>query len=61
MFLKTFLKDDSGAVTVDWVVLSAAAISLALATFAAISTASQNTSAATSGTLQSGLIHTSFD
>ena len=34
--LKTFLRDDGGAVTVDWVVLTAAIVGLALATVALV-------------------------
>jgi len=35
-FLHKFITDDSGAVTVDWVVLTAALVSLGLAVFMAI-------------------------
>ena len=35
-FIKNFRKDDSGAVTVDWVVLTAAVVGLAVAAFTAI-------------------------
>jgi Flp pilus assembly pilin Flp len=37
-FFKNFSKDDSGAVTVDWVVLTAAVVGLAIAAYSAIDT-----------------------
>ncbi|MEX5598793.1 hypothetical protein [Pseudophaeobacter sp. C1-32P7] len=37
-FIKNFRKDDSGAVTVDWVVLTAAVAALAGAVYTAIET-----------------------
>ena len=36
-FIKAFLKDDEGAVTVDWVVLTALVGGLAVAAFTAVS------------------------
>jgi Flp pilus assembly pilin Flp len=39
-FFKTFRKDEAGAVTVDWVVLTAAVVALAGAAFSSIQTAS---------------------
>ena len=35
-FFKNFSKDDSGAVTVDWVVLTAAVVGLAIAAYSTI-------------------------
>ena len=35
-FLKNFRKDEAGAVTVDWVVLTAAVVALAIAAYGAI-------------------------
>ncbi len=35
-FIKNFRNDEDGAVTVDWVVLTAAVVGLAIAAFAAI-------------------------
>lgn len=35
-FLKTFRKDEDGAVTVDWVVLTAAVVGLAIAAYTTI-------------------------
>jgi len=37
-FLNTFVKDEDGAVTVDWVVLTAAIVGIALAIIAVIRT-----------------------
>lgn len=37
-FFKNFSKDESGAVTVDWVVLTAAVVALAVGAFGVIST-----------------------
>ena len=37
-FIKTFRNDEDGAVTVDWVVLTAAVVGLAIAAFTAIET-----------------------
>lgn len=36
-FFNKFLKDESGAVTVDWVVLTAAVVGLAIAAYSTIS------------------------
>ena len=36
-FVKTFLADESGAVTVDWVVLTAAIVGLGIAVMASVS------------------------
>ena len=36
--IKTFRKDEDGAVTVDWVVLTAAVVGLAIAAYTAIET-----------------------
>jgi len=37
-FIKNFRKDEDGAVTVDWVVLTAAVVGLAIAAFSSINT-----------------------
>ena len=47
-FIKNFRKDDSGAVTVDWVVLTAAVCALAGAAYTAIETGSTDLTDATS-------------
>ncbi|MCD9148425.1 hypothetical protein [Pseudophaeobacter flagellatus] len=46
-FIKNFRKDDSGAVTVDWVVLTAAVAALAGAAYTAIESATDTVSADT--------------
>ncbi|SNS66176.1 hypothetical protein [Antarctobacter heliothermus] len=40
-FIKNFRKDEDGAVTVDWVVLTAAVVGLAVAAYSTIETNSQ--------------------
>jgi Flp pilus assembly pilin Flp len=47
-FFKNFSKDESGAVTVDWVVLTAAVVGLAVAAYSSIETGASNLTAATS-------------
>jgi len=37
-FIRNFRKDEDGAVTIDWVVLTAAIVALAIAAFSAIGT-----------------------
>ena len=39
-FIKNFRKDENGAVTVDWVVLTAAVVGLAVAAYTSIETGS---------------------
>ena len=41
-FIKNFSKDESGAVTVDWVVLTAAVVGLAVAAYSSIETGASN-------------------
>ncbi len=43
--LKRFARDEDGAVTVDWVVLTAAIVGLAVVAFGAIETSTSNLSA----------------
>lgn len=45
-FIKNFRKDDNGAVTVDWVVLTAAVVGLAVAAYTAIENNTQTLAAA---------------
>ncbi len=45
---KTFLKDESGAVTVDWVVLTAAVVGLAVAAYSSIRDGATGLTASTS-------------
>ncbi len=49
--LKKFHKDEIGAVTVDWVVLTAAIVGLAVAAYTAIETQTANLAGATASTL----------
>jgi len=46
-FLKNFRKDEDGAVTVDWVVLTAAVVALAGAAYTSIETGASNLTADT--------------
>jgi Flp pilus assembly pilin Flp len=41
-FIKNFRKDEDGAVTVDWVVLTAAVVGLAIAAYGAIQTSTSD-------------------
>ncbi len=47
-FIKNFRKDENGAVTVDWVVLTAAIVALAGAAYTAVSGGADNLTAETS-------------
>ncbi|NNE50956.1 MAG: hypothetical protein HKN30_00960 [Sulfitobacter sp.] len=47
-FIKNFRKDEDGAVTVDWVVLTAAVVGLAVAAYSSIETGSENLTSNTS-------------
>lgn len=55
-----FLKDEAGAVTVDWVILSAGIIGLALATMGVVIDGTEDLSGDMEATLTSQLISTSF-
>ena len=46
-FIKNFRNDESGAVTVDWVVLTAAVVGLAVAAYSSIKTGATSMTAAT--------------
>ena len=46
-FIKKFRRDEDGAVTVDWVVLTAAVVALAGAAYTAIDTGTENLSEST--------------
>ncbi|MEO9465688.1 Flp family type IVb pilin [Sulfitobacter pontiacus] len=46
-FIKNFKNDESGAVTVDWVVLTAAVVGLAVAAYSSIETGAENLTANT--------------
>jgi Flp pilus assembly pilin Flp len=47
-FIKNFRKDEDGAVTVDWVVLTAAVVGLAVAAYSSIESGASNLTSATS-------------
>ena len=49
--MQSFLRDENGAVTVEWVVLTAAVIGLTVSAYATISSASGNMSGNTDTTL----------
>jgi len=46
-FIKNFRKDEDGAVTVDWVVLTAAVVGLAVAAYSSIETGATNLTTST--------------
>lgn len=48
-FIKNFRKDDSGAVTVDWVVLTAAVVALAVGAYGTISSNTEKLAAQAAG------------
>ncbi len=48
-FIKNFRKDESGAVTVDWVVLTAAVVGLAIAAYSTIESSSSTLIGAAAG------------
>jgi Flp pilus assembly pilin Flp len=48
-FIKTFRNDENGAVTVDWVVLTAAVVGMAIAAYSAIENASDGLVTAAGG------------
>lgn len=50
-FIKNFRKDEDGAVTVDWVVLTAAVVGLAVAAYTSIESGASNLTANTSSFL----------
>ncbi|MBV1896442.1 MAG: hypothetical protein KUG70_08280 [Rhodobacteraceae bacterium] len=57
-FIKNFRKDEDGAVTVDWVVLTAAVVALAAAGYASIETGVEAMSGTTSGALSAATVDT---
>ncbi|MGH1466300.1 MAG: Flp family type IVb pilin [Cognatishimia sp.] len=50
-FIKNFRKDENGAVTVDWVVLTAAVVGLGVAAYSAIDQQTQNLTADIAATI----------
>lgn len=51
-FIKNFRKDENGAVTVDWVVLTAAIVGLAVAAYSTIEQQTQNLAADIGATIE---------
>ena len=58
--IKTFLNAESGAVTVDWVVLTAAIVGLGLAVMAVVSSGVENLSGDIQTQLETNHITTAF-
>lgn len=56
----SFLSDESGAVTVDWVVLTAALVGLGLAVISVVSTGLEDLSGDIQGQLQADHVNTGF-
>ena len=52
-FIKAFARDENGAVTVDWVVLTAAVVGLAVAAYGSIQSGASSLTGATDTTLSS--------
>jgi len=59
-YIKNFAKSESGAVTVDWVVLTAAIVGLGLAVMAVVSGGVSNLSSNIEGQLSGQTITTTF-
>ncbi|WP_322865291.1 hypothetical protein U5922_003220 [Aquicoccus sp. G2-2] len=58
-FIKNFRKDEDGAVTVDWVVLTAAVVGLAVAAYSSIQSGATSLTASTAtymGTVSPGSV-----
>lgn len=60
-FIKRFNKDEDGAVTVDWVVLTAALVGLGIAVLAAVETGLKDLSQDIGKELTKEIIDTTFD
>jgi Flp pilus assembly pilin Flp len=58
--IKNFRNDEDGAVTVDWVVLTAALVGLGIAVLAAVSTGLEDLSGDIQGELTADVIQTTF-
>jgi Flp pilus assembly pilin Flp len=59
--IKTFSNDESGAVTVDWVVLTAAIVGLGIAVIAAVSTGVRGLGDGIAGSLETTVPTISLD
>ena len=59
--MNKFFQNEDGAVTVDWVLLTASVIGLCIAVFLVVSSGAANLSGDTVDTLGSGLITSTFN
>ena len=59
--IRSYLADEDGAVTVDWVVLTAALVGLAIAVLAAVETGLADLSGDIASELQNDIIDTTFN
>lgn len=60
-FIRKFIRSDDGATTVDWVVLTALAMSLCLAAFYAVESGTQELTTNVSDTVSTRPIDTTFE
>ncbi|MES0825986.1 Flp family type IVb pilin [Ruegeria sp. SCP11] len=60
-FIKNFRKDEDGAVTVDWVVLTAAIVGLAAVAYTQIGNGTESIANAVGSTLSSASVATSIN
>lgn len=60
-FIKTFRADEDGAVTVDWVVLTAAIVGLGIAVMTTVSGGARTMATNVAGSLETTLPTVSFD
>ncbi|MEP5761645.1 MAG: hypothetical protein ABJ327_20490 [Litoreibacter sp.] len=60
-YLKTFLVDEGGAVTVDWVILAAGVITLALAATGVVINGTEDLTVDVDDALRSPIIKTTFN
>ena len=58
---KTFLRSEQGAVTVDWVVLTAALVGLSLAVMGVVATGVENASQRIAAQLRSDMVNAQFE
>ena len=59
--IKNFAADESGAVTVDWVVLTAAIVGLGLAVMSLVTTSTEGLTKRVTGAMDGMTVSTSFD
>lgn len=59
--LQRFWHDESGAATIDWIVLTAASVGLGIAVMGTVRSGIEDLSAQIDSFLSQDLIHTSFD